>query len=433
MRTNIKKLLVFVLTFLAIRVLRKYKPQIIGVTGNVGKTSLKDMLFAGLSPLASVRQNQKSFNNEWGVPLTILGRPSGLHNPFSWLYTILLGVRMILFRQEYPRILILELGADHPSDIESIVKWLSPTDGCITRLPEVPVHLEFFGSREALVREKAALARVLPSEGVLILNADDADVLALSSETRAQIVSYGFSAHAQIRGKNFKYRYTTQDGVSIVSGSQMDIILPEGEVFHIETACIQKNLMGLVLATVAYAYARQYPVSRVVEALSGYVPSPGRGRLISGKGGALIIDESYSASPVAVETALETLGSITTSGKKIALLGDMHELGTESLRAHRALGKIAAQNVDILVTVGDEALQITNLAFAFGLKKDAIFCFDTPREAAKYIAPLLQPGDIVLCKGAPDIRMEKAVRFLMAEPRHAERLLVRQEWEWRGR
>lgn len=433
MRTHIKKLLVFVLTFLAIRVLRKYQPQVIGVTGNVGKTSLKDMLSVGLSPLVAVRANEKSFNNEWGVPLTILGRPSGLGNPFSWLVTILVGVRMLLFRQPYPRVLVLELGADRPSDIESIVAWLRPTDGCITRLPEVPVHLEFFGSREALIHEKAALARALPSLGVLVLNADDPEVLALSIETRAQIVTYGFAPQAQIRGRNFRYRYTTQNGVSVVSGSSMDILVPGKDVLHIETACIQKNLMSLVLATVAYAYARDYSVERVVEALSDHVPSPGRGRLIPGKSGSLILDESYSASPASVETALQTIGSITTSGKKIALLGDMHELGAESVRAHRALGKIAAQTVDMLVTVGDEALQITNLAFAFGLKKDAIFCFDTPREAAKYIAPLLAPGDVVLCKGSPAMRMEKAVRFLMAEPRQAERLLVRQEWEWKGR
>lgn len=422
-----KKTLLSILRFLSIRILRKYQPRIIGVTGNVGKSSFKETLYTGLAPVVTVSKTEKSLPSEWSVPLVILQRPCGFGNPLSWLVTILVGIRMIIFRQPYPRVLIVELGADRPGDIESILKWLTPFDACITRLPEVPIHLEFFGSREAIVKEKALVARALPAEGLLLLNADDDAVLELSPETRARVITYGFAVKSQVRGKNFKLIYTEKEGISHVCGSRMDILIPGGQIFRMETNLIQKNLMGLVLGAVAYAYAREYPLEPVIEALTTHLPAIGRGTLIPGKSGSLIIDESYTASPVAVEAALETLGGIKASGKKIAILGDMHELGKESVAAHRELGKLVAKTADILVTVGEDALQITNLAFAYGIKKEAIFSFDTAREAGKYVATILAPGDVILCKGGEAMYMEKAVRYLMERPRDARTLLVRQD------
>src|SRR3989338_1816365 len=157
MKNLFKKLIVFIITLQARAVLRKYKPMIVAVTGSVGKTSTKDAIYAVLSKSARVRKSEKSFNSEIGLPLTILGAPNAWSNPFRWLANIVDGLFLIWFDAPYPEWLVLEVGADRPGDIRSLAGWLPVDIAVITRLPEVPVHVEFFDSPEAVVEEKASL------------------------------------------------------------------------------------------------------------------------------------------------------------------------------------------------------------------------------------------------------------------------------------
>src|SRR3989338_1007594 len=178
MKNIFKKTVVWIITLQARAVLRKYKPKIVAVTGSVGKTSTKDSIYSVLSKGARVRKSEKSFNSEIGLPLTILGAPNAWNNPFRWLQNIIDGVFMLVFNAQYPEWLVLEVGADRPGDIRSLAKWLPVDVAVITLLPEMPVHVEFFDSPDAVIEEKAAIMDCfgrLPAgrQGGFALFADD--------------------------------------------------------------------------------------------------------------------------------------------------------------------------------------------------------------------------------------------------------------------
>ena len=153
MKSILKKIISSILIYQSKVILKKYKPFIISVTGSVGKTSTKDAIFSALSDNVHVRKSDKSFNSEIGVPLTILGCQNGWTDPLAWAMNILHGFELIIFKSDYPKFLVLEIGADHPGDIESISKWLVSDIVVITKIGEVPVHVEFFSSPEAPIKE----------------------------------------------------------------------------------------------------------------------------------------------------------------------------------------------------------------------------------------------------------------------------------------
>jgi UDP-N-acetylmuramoyl-tripeptide--D-alanyl-D-alanine ligase len=165
MKNFFKSVVVRGLTFEARCVLKKYHPRIIAVTGSVGKTSTKDAIFTAISGDVHARKSEKSFNSEIGVPLTILGLANAWSNPFLWFKNLLDGLLLIVFKQEYPEWLVLEVGADRPGDIESVAAWLKPDVAVFTRLPDVPVHVEFFSSPEEVIKEKKFLAYALKAGG----------------------------------------------------------------------------------------------------------------------------------------------------------------------------------------------------------------------------------------------------------------------------
>src|SRR6185437_9248398 len=163
MKDFFKKIIITLLTLEAQAVIKRYKPRIVAVTGSVGKTSAKDAIYEVLVATsgARVRKSQKSFNSELGLPLTILGRPNAWNNPLGWLQNLFDGLLLIIRHSPYPEWLVLEVGADRPGDIKSVATWLPVEVAVITRLPEVPVHVEFFSSPEEVVEEKAALIDAL--------------------------------------------------------------------------------------------------------------------------------------------------------------------------------------------------------------------------------------------------------------------------------
>src|SRR3989344_2082713 len=167
MRSVFKQLVVTLLRLEARAVLKKYKPKIVAVTGSVGKTSAKDAIYSVLAEGSHVRKSEKSFNSEIGLPLTILGAPNAWSNPLKWIENLFDGLFLIIFPAKYPEWLVLEVGADRPGDIKSLATWLPVDVAVITRLPEVPVHVEYFDSPEEVVEEKAALIHALKSGGTL--------------------------------------------------------------------------------------------------------------------------------------------------------------------------------------------------------------------------------------------------------------------------
>jgi UDP-N-acetylmuramoyl-tripeptide--D-alanyl-D-alanine ligase len=153
MRSIFKKIIISILTWEAKVILHKYKPTIIAVTGNVGKTGTKDAIAGVLNQNHHVRSSAKSFNSDFGVPLTILGLPTGWNSILSWILIVLIVFEQIIFKEDYPEILVLEVGADRPGDIKKIAKWLHPDITVITQFQPVPVHVEFFKDRQHLIDE----------------------------------------------------------------------------------------------------------------------------------------------------------------------------------------------------------------------------------------------------------------------------------------
>lgn len=430
MKNFFKKIVIAALTAEAKIVIRRYNPRIIAVTGSVGKTSAKDAIFAALKGSKKVRKSEKSYNSEFGVPLAILGCRSGWNNLLFWFYNLARGAWLASFsNSDYPEMLVLEIGADHPNDIRKITSWLKPDVAVVTRFPEVPVHIEFFGSRESVIAEKAHLVRELKQNGTFIANYDDDEVMALRSLTDARTFTFGMRLGADVLGSHPQF---------IMSHGERGT--PIGITFRIDYkgSSIPVRIYGVLgrhhlypaLAALAVAINEGADLLSAVQALETFEAPPGRGRIIAGIKGATIIDDSYNASPVSMRATLEMLKDVPTEGRRIAVLGDMKELGIHTNEEHEKLGRFAAATLDILVTVGPFAKGIAKGALAAEMSEKNILQFDDSREAGKFLESVISEGDLILVKGSQAIRMERVTEELMAEPWRAGELLPRQEKEW---
>lgn len=426
-----KSIIVSILTWEAQLVLKKYKPFIVAVTGSVGKTGTKDTIYHVLKDVIAARKSEKSFNSEIGIPLTVLGLPNAWHNPLVWVWNMLKGFTYVLLPLPYPKLLVLEIGADHPGDIARATAWIKPDIAVVTRLPDRPVHVENFASPEEVTKEKSELVRVLTEHGVFVGNADDPVVLKLQPLSRARMLTYGFSEAAQVRGSYVAIDYDERG-------------IPIGMIFRVDWqgSSVPVRLSGVLgeqpcmaaLAALAVGLARGGSLVRMAETLGTLPEARGRMHIIEGKNESMIIDDSYNASPVASEAALHTL-ELVKGARKIAMLGDMLELGQYEEEEHRNLGSIAAKVIDELVVVGRRAKWIAEGAQVAGLSPNHIHTFATSVEAGEWMNTQISPGDIILAKGSQGsgtnmIRMERAVKLLVAHPEEASKLLVRQEKEW---
>ena len=436
MQSFLKKSVATLLRLEARLVLRKYKPHIVAITGSVGKTSTKDAIYAVVAAGAYTRKSEKSFNSEIGLPLTVLGQPNAWHNPLRWVENFFGGLSLWLWRKRYPEWLVLEVGADRPGDIRSLASWLSVDVAVITRLPEVPVHVEFFDSAAQLKEEKASLIRALKSDGALVLYADDPEVVALRHRApAARVVTFGFSDAADVRAHDVQIIFANQGERSWPAGMQAQITMGgKTGALQVQGAIGAHALLpALAAAGVGYALGRDW--DQILEALKGYEPPHGRMHLVYGEKDTLIIDDTYNSSPAAVEAAFEALALLPKAPRtrKIAVMGDMLELGRQSVEEHRKVGAHAAKIVDMLITVGFRARDIAQGALDNGLADGKIFQFESAERVGKELEGMLKAGDTILIKGSQSIRMEKIVEELMMYPEQAVNELVRQDAEWKKR
>lgn len=410
-------------------VLRKYRPKIIAVTGSVGKTSTKDTIFTVVGEVLVARKSEKSFNSEIGIPLTVLGCENGWSSIFLWLKVIIKGALLLLTRVHYPKWLVLEVGAGKPGDVKRTTSWVTPDIVVITRFGDVPVHVEFFKSPEELFEEKTNLVKALRPNGMLILNADDERVLALRDKTKAKSITYGMSEGAMFRASNVQIAY--EEGVPVGTTFKLEY---DGNVFPITMRGVlgTQSVYG-ALAAIALGVYLKLNIVDMIERLSAHMSPPGRMRVIPGIKGATIIDDTYNSSPIAAEAAVNTLKSIETKGKRIAVLGDMLELGKFTMEEHKKLGMLAGGFVDLLLAIGPRAKYIVEGALDSDMSEKNIIEFDGSRAAGKYLEGIIGEGDIILVKGSQGVRMERTVEEIMAEPEHAVGLLVRQEEEWQAK
>jgi UDP-N-acetylmuramoyl-tripeptide--D-alanyl-D-alanine ligase len=427
MKDFLKKVVVAIITFEARLLLARTKPKIIAITGSVGKTSVKDAVYEVLKNHVHTRKSEKSYNSDIGVPLSVLGVENGWSNPLIWLKNIIDGMIMVVHPGNYPKVLVLEMGVDRPGDMESLTKWIKPDIVVLTRLPEVPVHVEYFESPDEVSVEKLKLVHALKAGGIFVYNQDDEKIVEAAKDIFQQSIGYS--------------RYS----ISPYTASQDTIVYDHGHAVgseftlsHLdETVTLRVN--GSLGVQHAYTYAAAAAVGSIFDitlpnvkaALDAHVPPPGRMRLIEGIKDTLIIDDTYNASPAAVERALQALKDLKGVKRKIAILGDMMELGDYSIREHERIGALVAQSADLLMTVGVRSLNFAKGALENGMSEKKILEYDDAVRAGLELQNLIKPGDAILIKASQSIRAERIVEEIMAEPERAPELLVRQGEMWR--
>ena len=432
MRAFFRDLLASILAALARGVLRKYKPKIVMVTGSVGKTSTKDAVKAVLSQAFYLRSSKKNFNSEFGVPLTIFGMSDYWNGLRDWPKVIGEALALLMLPNHYPKVLVLEVGADRPGDLARILKIAMPDVVVVTRLPEMPVHVEAYATPAAVREEEFAPAYALLPGAPLIVSADDEFARALAAPLSAHVMTYGVSPDADVRVLSDSPLLEKGDGVWL-AGMEGKLSI-EGKEYTVPVrGAVGRPQLLAPTAAIAVGLSLGMKVPQILEGAAAYQPPPGRGRLLSGKHGSLILDDSYNASPAAVREALASLQiahSVARGSRRIAALGDMLELGRYSREEHERIGTEAAGKCDVLVAVGVRSREMAVAAKAAGMPEEAVHTFDTSHEAAVFLRDFIQKNDIILVKGSQSMRMERVCEAILQNPSD-QKYLVRQDAIWK--
>lgn len=346
--------------------------RVVGITGSVGKTTTKEIVASVLEQKYRVLKSEANYNNEIGLPLTLL-RLTSRHQRA-----------------------VLEMGMYAVGEIRTLCEIARPEIGVVTNIG--PVHLERLGSMEAIAAAKAELPESLPPHGFGIFNADDPFVRAIVDRTRARALTYGLSKDADVRATDVVSR-----GLKGVSFR----VHHEGRSAAVKTKLPGRHIVSNALAGAAVGIADGLTLTEVATGLAK-ADVQVRVRTVRGKHGALLIDDTYNASPASVTAALDLLAEIP--GRRIAVLGDMAELGTASADGHQAVGRRAAETVDILHAVGTEAELIASSARAAG--HSATKHWASKEEALAAIESDLQKDDVVLLKASRAMAFETMVQAL---------------------
>jgi len=429
----LKKILELKLRFFAKAVLRRYNPEIVAITGSVGKTSTKEAIYTVLSSTYNVRRNLKNYNNEIGIPLSIIGAEPGGKNIFKWFSVFLKAFILIIKKNKnYPNILVLEMGADRPGDIRYLVSFVPVKVGVVTSV--APVHLEFFETIDKIAKEKSNIIKFLPRTGFAILNYDDKLVKQMAEKTRAKVITFGNLPQADISASEIAISHdvnyqdvSTIQGISFKlnhQGKTVPVLLPR---------ILGQHLVYTALAAITVGITYDLNLHTIIDSLKNFEPPKGRMHIIKGIKNTLIIDDTYNSSPLAVKKALYQLNQINLNKyhKKYAVLGDMLELGRITEQAHQEIGQaVVDYKIDYLVTVGEMSRDMVRGAVKAGMSEDNCFNFKNSQEAGDFLQKRINEGDLILAKGSQGVRMERAVKEIMAEPQKANELLVRQDKSW---
>ena len=344
--------------------------KVLAITGSNGKTSTKDFAASVLARRFRVTKTEGNFNNHVGLPRTILEATSE------------------------DEVAVWEIGMNHPGEIAALSKIAAPDAAIITNIGVA--HIEFMGSREAIAAEKGALAEAIETQGTVILNADDPFGEGIAARTRAKVVFAGTTGGA-MRAIEIRQSADGSEFTIVEGAHRCRAQLPVAGTHMVQNALL------------AVAAGRAFGLS-IEECAAGLAAAPlTKARLqIKEIGGVQFLDDSYNANPDSMKAALRTLVELDAEGKRIAVLGEMRELGAESERGHREVGETAATlGVDQLITIGDAAELIADGARTAGL--DKVSSARSTSEAAKLLSEMAEPGDLVLIKGSRAARTEEVI------------------------
>ena len=357
----------------------KFKPLVVGVTGSVGKTTTKEMIAAVAAAKGPVLKNAGNFNNEIGLPLTLL--------------------------QLSPRhkTAVVEMAMRGPGQIEYLAKIARPSIGVITNIHMS--HIEILGTMDAIADAKSELLGYLPADGVAVLNADDAYFQFLSSRANSRIVSFGESPSADVQA--------VSAGIDAKGCCTFEVKTPNG-TFDVRIPVPGEHNIKDALAAIAVGEELGIPHDAIREALAGFKPPEKRSNVVPTRGGFVVIDDTYNASPASVQSALKTL-AMMEGERKIAVLGDMLELGEHAPAAHLEVGRTASEaGIDMLVVVGQMAKLIARGAIDAGMPIASVSEYDDSWRAAKELPEKVRERDVVLVKGSRAMKMERVVEGLLA-------------------
>ena len=375
-------------------VLRKYGTEVIGVTGSVGKTGAKEAIAHVLAADRPVFRNHANYNGRYGLPIA-LGRLEPGH-----------------------RIAVLEMACDSFHEIEEMARLTRPRVGVVMSV--APAHLEYLGSLENIAQEKGRLVEALPRDGYAVLNGDDPRVRGMASRTDAQVITFGTSEEADVWADEID---PDLDGTRFRLHSN-------GQSHAVTLPLLGRHSVYTALAAVSIAKVYGVPLDTSIERLGSLSPLRGRLNPLEGVEGSLLLDDSYSANPGSVSAALDFVAGLD-GRRKVAVLGEMAELGQFEEEGHREVGRKAATAVDYLVTKGERAAISAQEALRAGMPQDRVAITYTPEEAERSVRSIVRPGDIVLVKGSMVARMELVARRLLVDPDQAVDVLERQSPAWR--
>ena len=362
---------------------QRFDLPLIGITGSNGKTTTKDMIAEVLGRRYRILKTPGNLNSQVGVP-------------------------QVLFQLKHDHdVAVLELGMNHAGELDRLARMVRPKVGVITNVG--PVHLEYLETLEGVARAKGELLDALPDDGIAVLNADDPHVMAQRSRTRAHLMTFGHKDGAEVRVRDIE---TQLSGTTfrLDDGSTFRLnIAGEHQVSNALAAIAVGRLMGIKNEDIHTALASLTPASMRMDV-----------RMI---GKLLLINDTYNANPVSTCAALHTLAS-ASRGRRIAVLGDMLELGRESESAHRQVGQAVVNTADLLITVGERARSIADGARNAGMAEECVVVCASNRQAGDCIIESADDGDVILIKGSRGMKMEEIVADLemnfgsMAKPQH---------------
>ena len=357
----------------------RFSIPVIAVTGSNGKTTTKDMVASVLAQRWRTLRTEGNYNNRIGVPYTLF-RLTARHQAA-----------------------VIEMGVDHRGQTTRLCEIVHPTIGLITNIG--PDHLEFFGGMEGSAQAKAELLDMLPPDGTVILNADDPYFDYLASRAHCRVVSFGLSERAHVRAI-----HVTSDARK---GTRFGLLLP-GKSRPTSVVIKVPGLHNVTnaLAAAAVGYSLNFPGIMIAQGLAKFRPAAMRSQIVSHHG-VQIINDCYNANPASMRAALQLLGEWTPARERVAVLGDMLELGRETLHMHREVGRfVAEQSLSRLIVCGELGREIAAGARQGGMSSQAIVEVADAAAAADLLKKSVRRGDVVLVKASRGMRMEQIVQGL---------------------
>lgn len=355
---------------------RRINVRVVGVTGSVGKTVTKELVASVLSRRYATLRSEGNLNNEIGLPLTLL---------------------KVTPKTEYA---VLEMGMYALGEIARLAEIALPSVGIVTNVE--PVHLERLGTIERIAQAKSELVQALPADGVAVLNGDDPRVRAMAAQTKARVFTYGLSPDCDL--------YATDIESQGLEGIRFRLHY-RGETVHARAALLGTHSVHTALAAAAVALNEGLSWQEI---MAGLMDVSAQLRLIATPAirGALILDDTYNASPKSTIAALNLLAEL--KGRRIAVLGDMLELGAFEDEGHRKVARRAIEVVSRLITVGKRGRIIGEEALACGMAPEDVVIVENNAQAISVLSEWIQAGDIVLIKGSRGMHMEDIVQALRA-------------------